>query len=211
MIAAKDRRIAELEKIVTKENELARSAQPKAKKKATLSREKQESMLQRLTRHKKEPELPPIPGFVQKSIDADTVSQMVSRLAEADLEVRKTKQDELVETLRQPLKSATKPCTLDPDELAASANRLSQTKHAKDNIEKLREERLSPTMVAKRVVDKAAIQDCTGRLYEKTLERKKETMEKIIKTYVESTAPKSTGKLSKEKQKAMADRLSTRG
>ncbi len=225
IIAAKEKRIQELQKLVDAETAKdgkhdssqsstlkQSSVEPNEKdssKGKKISPEEQEAMLQRLTRTKKPAEMPPIPGFAPKTIDRETLDAMVSRLGEEDLVKRKSNYETLESSLIQPL---AKTAAIAQEELVASASRLCSTKSQQAAIVALREELLHPIKSAQKVIPKAKVDDCTHRLHDDSTSHKKKTLEEIHEKYVADLLPNSKlKKLSPDRQKAMADRLSKRG
>lgn len=225
IISAKEKRIQELQKLVDAEtvkegkHDSSKSSTPKPGgvesnekenlKGKKISPEEQEAMLQRLTRTKKSTELPPVPGYAPKTIDRETLDAMVSRLGEEDLVKRKSNYENLESSLIQPLAKA---AAIEQEELVASANRLSSTKSQQAAVAALREELLQPIKSSQKVISKSKVDDCTHRLHDDSTSHKKKTLEEIHEKYVSDLLPTSKlKKLSPDRQKAMADRLSKRG
>lgn len=169
-----------------------------------ITKDDESKIVERLSRApQRERELPPIPGFCASSIDASGVEDLVARLGVADIERRNNKLRELEDTFL----AQKEPTKLDSETLAACAVRLScaSLQKKREDVERMREELLSPVREHRRVITPSVLEGCTKRIFYDTVEHKQNTRQKLLDKYAGPIVPKT--KLTAEQQKAAGDRL----
>lgn len=186
-------------------------------KQRVLSTEQRDAMMSRLTRprRKYDEELPPIPGFKKPAIDADGLTEVVSRLGEQDVDLRRQKEAEAAQREAEALPlariQAEREMTtkLELAQQDAMGRRLCDEFMARktQSVQRLRQQLMESALGQAKTFEPGTIAAVTERVYGNSVQRRQQVRDEMTAKYVAPTEVHSR-KLDKEQMKRMADRLS---